>query len=39
MADQTSTILQKQSTPHSIGHLMDADFLWSILSCSTPEYL
>jgi hypothetical protein len=31
MADQTSTILQKQSTPHSIGRLMDADFLHQLL--------
>jgi hypothetical protein len=27
MAHQTSKISQKQSTPHSIGRLMDADFL------------
>ena len=32
MAHQTSKTSQKQSTPRSIGRLMDADFLWSILS-------
>jgi hypothetical protein len=26
MADQTSTVLQKQLSPRSIGRLMDADF-------------
>ena len=26
MANQTSRTSQKQSTPHSIGRLMDADF-------------
>jgi hypothetical protein len=26
MAHQTSNLLRKQSTPHSIGRLMDADF-------------
>jgi hypothetical protein len=26
MANQTSKTSQKQSTPHSIGRLMDADF-------------
>jgi hypothetical protein len=32
MAHQTSKTSQKQSIPHSIGRLMDADLLRSILS-------
>jgi hypothetical protein len=31
MAHQTSKVLQKQSTPHSIGRLMDADFAGIII--------
>ena len=31
MANQTSKVVRKQSTPHSIGRLMDADVSWSIL--------
>jgi len=32
MAHQTSNTSQKQSTPHSIGRLMDADFSGLVFS-------
>lgn len=34
MAHQTSKTSQKQSTPHSIGRLMDADFFGGHFSIS-----